>query len=198
MNYFVIGAINISLISNALVAGTKMFLDKYLGLYEELLTYPVKRSHILIGKLVFNLILSIIQSFVMMGFVNAITGYNNLNFYKVIILLFLAALGSSTWFFCMILLSVKLKTQDAFNTVYFLIMTPIIFTSSIYYPIEKMPSALKIFGYLNPLSWLTDIGRYFYLDIPTNQLSVKLIGLILLLIVSFIITNKLFDKGITK
>ena len=130
LNYFVIGAVNISFISNALVASTKIFIDKYVGLYEEILSYPVRRSHILFGKLIFNLILSYAQAVVMIAFVAAITGNIELNWYRIILLVLVLALGSSTWFFSMVILAIKLKTQDAFNTAYFLIMTPIVFTSS--------------------------------------------------------------------
>lgn len=196
LEFFVIGAINISLVSNALVAATKMFLDKYLGLYEEMLSYPVKRSNILLGKLLFNVLLSLIQGLTMILFVTIITGYNNFSLMKILFLVSLLILGSSTWFFCMILLSIKLKTQDSFNTAYFLIMTPVIFTSSIYYPIDKLPVLLRVFGYINPLSWITDIGRYIYLDIPTEQILFKLFGLIILLMLSYILSVNLFSKGI--
>ena len=195
LDYFVIGAVNISLISNALVAATKMFLDKYVGLYEEMLSYPVKRSHILLGKLCFNLLLSLTQALFMIFFVSIITGFRNLDLYRIISMFLLLLLGSSTWFFCMILLSIKIKTQDSFNTAYYLIMSPIIFLSSIYYPVEKMPVILRIFGYINPLSWLTDIGRYIYLDIPTHYCTLKILGLIVILISSFIMSVRLFSKG---
>lgn len=195
INFFVIGAINISLISNALVAATKMFLDKYIGLYEEFLSYPVKRSDILLGKLAFNLLLSLIQSIIMMSFVQIITGFSGLNFYKSILLLLLSVIGSSTWFFSMMIMAIKLKTQDAFNTMYFLIMTPIIFTSSIYYPINKMPYLLRIPAYINPLSWLTDIGRYIYIGMPTEFLIFKVIGIIAILIISSILSIRLFNKA---
>ncbi len=187
---------NISFISNALVASTKIFIDKYVGLYEEILSYPVRRSHILFGKLIFNLILSFAQAVVMIAFVAAITGNIELNWYRIILLVLVLALGSSTWFFSMVILAVKLKTQDAFNTAYFLIMTPIVFTSSIYYPVNRLPSVLKFLGYANPLSWMTDIGRDIYLGVPTSELSLKVIGLVALLIISSIMSIRMFAKGI--
>ncbi len=96
LNFFVIGAINISLISNALVASTKMFLDKYLGMYEEMMTYPVKRKEILLGKLFFNLILSVAQALVMLFFIQYITGYSPSNLYSYIYFILILILGSST------------------------------------------------------------------------------------------------------
>lgn len=79
-----------------------------------------------------------------------------LSFPAIIKLFMIFCLGSSTWFLGAIILAVKIKSQDMFNTVYFLIITPITFTSSIYYPIESLPAILRPLGYINPLSWFTD------------------------------------------
>ncbi len=98
----------------------------------------------------------------------------------------------------MIFLSIKLKTQDSFNTMYFLVMTPIIFTSSIYYPIENLPWIFKGIAIVNPLSWFTDIGRSIYLNIDTSNFILKLSALFILFIIVFISTNRLFDKEIKK
>ncbi len=198
LNYFVIGAINISLISNALVSATKMFLDKYVGMYEELLSYPVKRRDILIGKMLFNLLLSLVQAFVMMAFTEIITGYKFLNFNKALLLTLLVIIGSCAWFYIMMIISVKVRTQDSFNTIYYIIITPVVFTSSIYYPVEKLPVIFKWLGYINPISWLTDIGRYIYLELDSNFLVSKLIGIIVLLILSFFVSKYLFSKGVEK
>ncbi len=99
----------------------------------------------------------------------------------------------------MIFLSIKLKTQDSFNTMYFLIMTLIIFTSSIYYPIENLPWIFKELAIVNPLSWFTtDIGRSIYLNTDTSNFILKLSALFILFIIVFISTNRLFDKEIKK
>ncbi len=81
---------------------------------------------------------------------------------------------------------------------YFLVMTPIIFTSSIYYPLENLPIIFRGIGILNPLSWFTDIGRHVYLEIYTTNLLPKTCALIALFVIAFIIANNAFDKGLEK
>ncbi len=196
LDFFVIGAINISLITNAMVASTKMFLDKYMGLYEEMLSYPINRIDILLGKFIFNLLLSLTQATIMLFFVKIISRSVNINIIDVFKILCVIALGSSTFFFIMIILALKLKTQDSFNTAYYLIMTPVIFISSTYYPVNNMPMILKVLAQINPLSWLADICRQLYLGIPTTYFELKLIMLIIVSIISFLISARSFSKGI--
>lgn len=195
LNYFVIGAINISLVSNALVASTRMFMDKYVGLYEEMLTYPVHRGGILLGKLIFNALLSLVQSSIMMFFVQMITKKNNLSPIRILGLILLIIAGSSAWFYILMIFAMKLKTQDHFNTMYFLVMTPIIYTSSIYYPIDKMSTLLRTISEMNPLTWLTDIGRLIYLDIPSTFIEYKIIGIIVILFLSKYIAHSIFKNA---
>lgn len=196
LDYFVIGAVNISLISSALVAATKIFLDNYVGLYEEMLSYPVDRSSILIGKLLFHMALTLVQTLVMIGFVAIITDNNFLDILQFVKLMAIFLVGSATWFFITLILAMMVKTQDMFNTIYYLILTPIIYTSSIYYPVDKLPQVLKFVGYINPLTWLTDIGRYIYIGIGTPSLLIEFYSLIFLLIISAIFAFITFNKGL--
>lgn len=196
LDYFVIGAINISLISSALVAATKIFLDKYLGLYEEMLSYPVSRMSILLGKLLFHLALTTLQILVMLVFVLVISKNPNLNFISLTKLMGIFILGSATWFFVTIIMAMLVDTQDMFNTIYYLILTPIIYTSSIYYPVDKLPGILKYLGYINPLTWLTDLGRYIYLGTQSANLGLEFLALVTLFIISATISFILFNKGI--
>lgn len=183
IHFFLMGVINISFIASALLVATNMFVDRYYGLYEEMLTYPVSRISILLGKLGFNLIISLVQAFAMMFFVWIVEGSIYVPIHSLLKLFLIFCLGSSTWFFGAMILAVKIKSHDMFNTVYFLIVTPITFTSSIYYPIESLPTILRPVGLLNPLSWFTDICREFYLGTPTDYLIVKIVALFVLFVI---------------
>lgn len=196
LTYFVIGAINISLVSNALVAATKVFVDKYMGLYEEMLSYPVKREEIILGKYIFNLILSILQIVVMLLFVIIIDGIPNVNLVSVILFLVLEVIASTFLFFFFTYLAVILKNQDGFNTMYFLVMTPVIYTSTIYYPIDNMPFLMKIISVINPLTWLTDLGRYYYLGIETDFILIKYLLVIFISIITYHLSIKKYKGGL--
>ncbi len=196
LTYFVIGAINISLVSNAMVAATKIFIDKYMGLYEEMLSYPVKREEIILGKYLFNLFLSIVQIFVMLFFVIIIDGIPEVSFVSILLFFVLKMIASTFLFYFFTYMSVIIKNQDGFNTMYFLVMTPVIYTSTIYYPIAQMPFLMKVISAINPLTWLTDLGRYYYLGIETDFIFVKYALVIFVTIITYLLSIKKYKGGL--
>jgi ABC-2 type transport system permease protein len=190
LSFFLSGAINISIITNAMVASTRLFLDKYVGLFDEILTYPIKRESILIGKLLFNSILSLVQGIIMLTFTYLMKpGYFSKP--EQIILFFLALIIISWgWFFILMFLALKVKTQDEFNSMYYLVMTPLMFISSVYYPLEKTPFIIKAISSINPLTWATDISRFFLLGLPDRHLTSKIILYLFFVIISYILARR--------
>ncbi len=194
ITFFLVGAINISLITNAVVAATKTFLDKYVGLFEEMMTYPVNRTSILLGKLIFSILISFIQALAMIVFVfilfpgKIVISSNILLFFLIVIV------GAMAWFLIITYLALRLKTQDGFNTVYYLIMTPLLYTSSIYYPVDSMPVIIKYISIINPLTWLTDVGRFYLLNLETAYLSYKIIGLLVFTGISFLLAAREMNR----
>ncbi len=194
ITFFLVGAINISLITNAVVAATKTFLDKYVGLYEEMMTYPVNRTSILLGKLIFSVIISLIQALAMMIFVFILFPGKLAMSINVLFFLLWVTIGAMAWFLIITYIALRLKTQDGFNTVYYLIMTPLLYTSSIYYPVDNMPTIIKYISVINPLTWLTDIGRYYLLNLETTYLSYKIIGLLIFTVISFLLAAREMNR----
>ena len=103
--------------------------------------------------------------------------------------------------FCFLFsLSLRLQTQDEFNVLYYLIMTPVTYLSSIYYPISEFPLPLKIISLINPLTWSTDVSRYFLLGMEGKYLLAEGIATVLFFLVSLTVcirsmqNDKLFLK----
>lgn len=190
ISFFLAGAINISLVTNSMVAATKFFVDKYVGLFDEVLTYPLKRENILLGKMVFNSMLSVVQAFVMVFFIYLIEPTNFTDPLRMIIFFIIIIFGSFGWFSLLSFLALKVKTQDGFNSIYYLIMTPLIFISSVYYPIESMPVFLRFFCNLNPLTWLVDISRFFLIGFNGEYLVIKGVAFFGFILISFYLAKK--------
>lgn len=188
--YFLVGSINIGLITNCMVATTRLFLDKYTGLFNYLLSYPIERYSILIGRLLFHVFISIAQILVMIGFTIII--YPSVINFNIKFLIFIVfSLISSSGFFCLLFsVSLKLKTQDNFNVLYYLIMTPAIYLSSVYYPINEFSIPLKIIAFLNPLTWSTDVCRYLLLDISGEYILTEAIAIVIFFFTSLILSIK--------
>lgn len=192
--YFLVGSINIGLITNCMVSTTRLFLDKYTGLFNYLLSYPIQRHSILIGRLIFHIFISLLQILIMVGFTMII--YPNIikldyNFLLYLIFSLISSCGIFCFLFC---LSFRLETQDSFNVLYYLIMTPVIYLSSIYYPIEKFALPLKIISYCNPLTWGTDVSRYFLLGIKGDFILIEGIAVLLFFVIALIFSIKIMNK----
>lgn len=198
--YFLVGSVNIGLITNCMVSTTRLFLDKYTGLFNYLLSYPIERYSILIGRLLFHICISLIQILVMVGFTMII--YPHVINYNVRFVFFLIfSLISSCGIFCFLFcLSFRLKTQDDFNVLYYLIMTPVIYLSSVYYPIDKFILPLKLISFYNPLTWSTDVSRYLLLGIQGEHIFAEGIATVVFFLLSFVLCVRVIknDKLLLK
>lgn len=198
--YFLVGSVNIGLITNCMVSTTRLFLDKYTGLFNYLLSYPIERYSILIGRLLFHIFISLLQILVMVGFTAVLyPDVINFDFHFIFFLVF--SLISSCGIFCFLFcLSFRLKTQDDFNVLYYLVMTPVIYLSSVYYPIDKFILPLKLIGSCNPLTWSTDVSRYLLLGIQGDYILEEGIATIVFFLVSFILCVRVMknDKLLLK
>ncbi|MCL2078956.1 MAG: ABC transporter permease [Oscillospiraceae bacterium] len=192
--YFMVGTINLSLLTNSLVMATRVFLDKYIGFFDDLLSYPVKRVSLIIGRLCYNLLISLLQILVMFVVVY-IFFPNDINLgLPLFFFLLVSLISSSAWFFVLMYISHVLRTQDGFNTLYFLLMTPLVFLSSVYYPVESMPNVLKQISIINPLTWVTDVSRFFLLDYQASGVPFKIIGISVFAVASFILAVRKIDN----
>jgi ABC-type multidrug transport system permease subunit len=53
-----------------------------------------------------------------------------------------------------------IRRNDAFNTVTSIFYFVFLFASSMFYPLEPLPAALRMFGRVNPITWHVDVMRF--------------------------------------
>lgn len=184
--YFLVGSINIGLITNCMVSTTRLFLDKYTGLFNYLLSQPLHRYSILIGRMLFHILISVIQILLMVGLTKLLDNDSVLFNYKFIFFIIFSLLSSCGFFCFLYCIAFKIEKQDSFNVLYYLIMTPVIYISSIYYPIDQLALPIKIIAYLNPLTWSTDVSRYLLLGINNGKILYESLATIIFFLISLI------------
>ena len=74
-------------------------------------------------------------------------------------------LGSLFFGSLTLLISVFIKSNEAFNALLNILFTPFMFLSSIYYPLEKAPFAIQAISLANPLTYAADMLRAGLLDV---------------------------------
>ncbi len=135
------------------------FLDRDNGIFFEMLTYPLSRATFLLGKVLFNVGVAVVQAAVTIGLAAAL-----LDVRVRADLLPVAAgaviVGTAGWFFFYAIFALWIRRNDAFNTVTSIFYFFFLFVSSMFYPLEPLPAPLKLVGYANPVTWHTDVLRY--------------------------------------
>ena len=107
-----------------------------------MLTYPMSRSQYLLGKVLFNVFIGALQS--------AIT----------VLLAAAATVGTAGWFFFYAIFALRIRRNDAFNTVTSVFYFVFLFASSMFYPLDPLPRLFRLAALLNPITWHVDVLRY--------------------------------------
>ena len=140
------------------------FMDKDSGIFDELLTYPITRTQLLVGKIAFNVLLALLGSALVVAM-----GVGLLAVEVRWRLLPLAALvivvSTAGWFFLFSALAIRLRRMDAFNTVTSIAYIILLFVSTMFYPLAAMPAWFRWPAWANPLTWQVDLLRFAMLGI---------------------------------
>lgn len=192
--FFIPGVLAMSCFGSAINQSYGFFVDRDNGILYEFLTYPMTRSQFLIGKIVFQCLMSIVQCTLTLAAGVLIL---NIDVQWEFILVVLAGviIGIAAWFFFLATFSFLIRRNDTFNTVinaaYFVLM----FVSSLFYPLQNMPEWLRNTAMLNPLTWHTDALRYFTVGIGDfSTVMFEMIGFSLFLLASFGMAVKALQK----
>lgn len=143
----------------ALNASWGFFMDKDSGIFYELLTYPITRRQILIGKICFNIVLSLIGACLTIATAALVM---NIPIRWQLLPLTAAALAVTTagWFFLFSVFAIRLQRMDSFNTVTSAAYIILMFFSTLFYPIDDLPLWFRVAAYVNPMTWQVDLLRF--------------------------------------
>jgi len=166
--FLVPGVLGMVTFSVAMNTAWGFFMDKDSGIFYELLTYPITRTQLLIGKIGFNVLLAVIGSALTMilgGFVlGAPIRWELLPITALII-----TTATAGWFFLFSVFAIQLARMDAFNTVLSAAYILLMFFSSMFYPLANLPGWFRIPAYLNPMTWQIDLLRFSVLGIGSSR-----------------------------
>jgi len=158
------GVLGMVTFSVAMNTSWGFFMDKDSGIFYELLTYPITRTQLLIGKISFNVLLAVIGSVlaIVLGIVamDAPVRWDLLPLTAAIVMA-----ATAGWFFLFSVFAIKLARMDAFNTVLSAAYILLMFLSSMFYPLTDLPIWFRIPAYANPMTWQVDLLRFSLLGV---------------------------------
>ncbi len=158
-SFFLAGVLAMACFGIAINTSYGFFVDRDNGIFYEFLTYPMTRGEFLIGKITFNILLSLVQAAITVGLGTVLLGIP-LRWDLSWVTLAGVIAGTAGWFFGLSIFALRIRRNDMFNTFINVAYFVLLFASSIFYPLDGLPPWLRILALLNPLTWLTDVLRY--------------------------------------
>lgn len=167
-SFLAVGMLSFMALTASMQSGMSMVWDRRFGFTNKLLSTPVKRSAIIIGKVLNSVIRALVQSAVVLIIAIVLgmtTGFITVsNLLVTFSALFLLSFGISALF---LMLALKATDWQSQMMIINLLMMPLFFTSNAFFPISEMPSWLQVVANFNPMSYAIDISRGALLGVTT-------------------------------
>jgi len=157
--FFLAGVLAMASFGIASNTSWSFFLDRDNGIFYEMLTYPLSRSQYLVGKVLFNVLVSVLQTSITI-LLSAVVLEVPLRPQGWPLVAAAATVGTAGWFFFYAVFALRIRRNDAYNTVTSIFYFVFLFASSMFYPLDPLPSAFRAVALANPITWHVDILRY--------------------------------------
>jgi ABC-2 type transport system permease protein len=157
-NFYAAGIIITMLYSTAIFIGYDIYEEADHGVIEYLLSVPVSRKELVLGRSIGGGLRSFVYVSPMLFFVLYLIGVTNpLQFLVAFVALFLFAFGVSGF---SITMAVSIKSSDRFDITLGVLDALIVRLSTTLYPIAYMPSYYAGIARFNPLTFAADLFRW--------------------------------------
>jgi ABC-2 type transport system permease protein len=157
--FFLAGVLGMASFGIASNTAWSLFMDRDNGIFYEILTYPLTRAQYLVGKVLFNVLVATVQAVLTVGLAAAFLDVP-VRASGLPLLVGVVTVGTAGWFFFYAIFALRIRRNDAFNTVTSIMYFVFLFASSMFYPLEPLPATFRHVAYANPITWQVDLLRY--------------------------------------
>jgi ABC-2 type transport system permease protein len=174
--FFLAGVLGMASFGIASNTAWSFFMDRDNGIFYEMLTYPMRRSEYLLGKGLFNLLISIGQAAVTVVLAEIFLGVP-IRWGSTPLLTAAVFIGTAGWFFFYAIFALIIRRNDLFNTVTSVFYFVLLFASSMFYPVDPLPTPLRELSWANPITWHVDVLRYATIGVGNpSRIWVEAVG----------------------
>lgn len=194
--FFAPGIVAMSIILSSMFSGVSVIWDKQFGFFQEVLVAPVSRISIIIGRTIGGATTALIQGFIILIIaiaigtpLSGITGFILTVFFMILIAFSAVGFG--------LILASKMRDFESFPIIMNLIIMPLLFLSSAFFPVVENKTLLTI-AYFNPLFYMVDGLRGSMIGIENSVIQNPLINLgvvSLICVTMLLIGSYLFSKS---
>ena len=187
------GIIAMTILFTSMFSGISVIWDKQFGFLKEMLVAPVSRTKIMIGKTLGGATTAVFQGFLIF-FISLLFGiriYSIMGFFIALIFMVLIAISFTA---LGISFGSRMEDMQAFPLVMNFVIMPMFFLSGALFPLDRVPTILKIISLLGPLTYGVDALRYGLTGIANLPLIVDFIILTAFSAMTITIGAVLFNK----
>ena len=183
--FFLAGVLGMAGFGIASNTAWSFFMDRDNGIFYEMLTYPISRAEYLLGKVLFNVAIGLVQAFITVLLARALLGVP-LRPDRFPLLAAAVVVGTAGWFFFYAIFALAIRRNDAFNTVTSIFYFVFLFASSMFYPIDPLPVAFRAVALVNPITWHVDVMRFSTIGLgDPRSIALEAAGFVAFTLVSF-------------
>ncbi|MCL2431820.1 MAG: ABC transporter permease [Nitrososphaerota archaeon] len=160
-SFMAMGMVAFTTVFTTAFTGMSVVWDKRLGFMNKVLSTPVSRTAIILAKVFAASMRAIFQATIvaLVAFALGLVTGTNFAWWSILgvfAIVFLLSVGLASLFTALTLRATRLEMPQA---IFQLITLPLMFASSAYFPIDKMPSWLQAVASVNPISYTIDAVR---------------------------------------
>lgn len=178
----------------ASLAGAMLWLDKRLAMFQQILVGPFSRWQYVLSKLVSIMIQGLLNALLVFILASPLLIGLEITFTSLLYVSGALIFGALFFGSMTLLISVLIKSNEAFNAIFNILFTPLMFLSSIYYPIHTAPWPIQAASLVNPLTYAADMLRAGLLGVYTPMLALEIIVLALESGTMFIVATVAFKR----
>lgn len=183
--FFLAGVLSMACFSIAINTSYGIFLDRDNGIFYEFLTYPMTRGEFLIGKILFNCLLTLVQTLITIS-AGVVLLDIVLQWEYIWIVLGGVIIGTAAWFFFMMIFALRIRRNDMYNTFINVAFFVFLFASSLFYPIDALPLWLRMVAMVNPMTWHAEVLRFATVEVGSlDVVFAQAIAFAIFLLASF-------------
>jgi ABC-2 type transport system permease protein len=188
------GVVVMQIMFAASMAGAMLWLDKRLAMFAQIVVGPFSRWQYILSKLVSIMLQGLMNALLVFLIASPLLIGLTVSIEGVCYIAGALVLGSLFFGSLTLAISVLIKSNEAFNAMLNVLFTPLMFLSSVYYPLDKAPLAIRAVSIVNPLTYAADMLRAGLLQVYVPLLPAEIMALVAESLVAFACATLVFRR----
>jgi len=151
------GIVAMTVLFTSMFSAISIIWDRQFGFLKEMMVAPIPRSSIALGKVLGGGSTALIQGFILLLFMPlAGIPYNIEKLLMMLVVMFILAMGLTS---LGVLFASRMRSMEGFPIVMNFLLLPMFFLSGAFFPLQNLPTWMRILTKINPMTYAVDAMR---------------------------------------